>query len=351
MFLTRIKQFCVRFRSGDQAARRRRVRHMRLWAADVPQSRLMLVATLWVSFFKSIVAVSAALTLFLDSMGQARADFITVTAQPTFQTMESASITPMTAEGFPEQTQQQTYTNPAAGATNQTFNMYTLSGSAAASVDTFDYNNNPSSLTDYVLLSSSAQSDAGTEGDLYEYQSATVAGSASLQGPTFTLNQPASAVLTFDPTLALGTPDKVPFGEVLELAGASVMLQGNNGSSMEVTAQLQALNGFAQFSQITAETETAGPSSIQTVYGGADSVEMNLAPGTYSISGSSGVSIDYGIDNVEFDSLSVNGAAELVFTAIGGPPSPTPEPATFTLLSSGLFGFGGWRRWRKRRVA
>jgi hypothetical protein len=138
----------------------------------------MLVATLWVSFFKSIVVVSAALTLFLGSMGQARADFITVTGQPTFQTMESASITPMTSEGFPEPTQQQTYTNPAAGATNQTFGLYTLSGSAAASVDT-GYNSSPSSLTDYVLLSSSAEAGVTTFGNTYQYQSATVAGSGN----------------------------------------------------------------------------------------------------------------------------------------------------------------------------
>jgi hypothetical protein len=309
----------------------------------------MLVATLWVSFFKSIVVVSAALTLFLGSMGQARADFITVTGQPTFQTMESASITPMTSEGFPEPTQQQTYTNPAAGATNQTFGLYTLSGSAAASVDT-GYNSSPSSLTDYVLLSSSAEAGVTTFGNTYQYQSATVAGSANLQGQTFTLNQPAAAVLTFDPTFTPAVSE-VNFGEVLELGGASVMLQGNDGSSIQVSAEEQALNGFVQFSTISAETVTPGPSSIQTVYAGADSVEMNLAPGTYSISGVSGVSINCGDDSTGAYSLSVNGGAELVLDALGGPPTPTPEPATFTLLSSGVFGFGGWRLWRKRQVA
>jgi hypothetical protein len=323
MLLTSIKQFRVRFRSGDQAARRCPV--------------------------QSIVVVSAALILFMGSMGQARADFITFTGQPTFQTTESASITPMTSEGFPEPTQQQTYTNPAIGATSNTFALYTLTGSAAASVDT-GYNSSPVSLTDYVLLSSSAASNAGPEGGLYQFQSAAVESSASLQGATFTLNQPASAVLTFDPTLTLGSLLGWGGGVTEEFGSATVALQGNDGSSIQITAQEVGINGVLHSSTITAETVTPGPSSIQTVYGGADSVEMNLAPGTYAISGSAGVSSVYGIDADGSFSASVNGGAELVLNAIGGPPAPTPEPATFTLLSSGVFGFGGWRLWRKRRV-
>jgi hypothetical protein len=324
MLLTSIKQFCVRFRSGDQAARRRPV--------------------------QSLVVVVAALTVFLDGMAPARADFITFTGQPTFQTLETAGISPI-LNNITQPTLTQTYTTPAAGATNNTFELFPMGASAAASVDN-GYNSSPSSLTEYVLLSGSAAAgiQPGVVG-LYPFLSAYVTAGASLQGPTFTLNQPASAVLTFDPTLSLGNSDGYGGGLTELFADASVTLQGSNGSSMQISAEAQGADGFIDSSYLSAVTVTAGPSSIQTVYVGADSVEMNLAAGTYSISGSSGVNIDYSGGAAGNYFPSVNGGAELVLNALGGPPAPTPEPATFTLLSSGFFGFGGWRLWRKRRVA
>jgi hypothetical protein len=115
---------------------------------------------------------------------------------------------------------------------------------------------------------------------------------------------------------------------------------------MEVYASDETGSG----SYLYAETVTPGPSSIETTYGGADSVEMNLAAGTYSISGESGASIQFygGTFGNVFDE-SVSGGAELVIDAVG--PAPTPEPATLTLLSTGVFGLCGCRLWRKRRAA
>jgi hypothetical protein len=201
------------------------------------------------------------------------------------------------------------------------------------------------------LLSSSASAGANA-GDvvLNQYLSAGVTGSGGLQGPTFTLNQPAAAVLTFAPTITINPEDFGNANLVLEFVDAGVMLQGNDGSSIQVTARARAINGFVQSSTINAETVTPGPSSITTFYN-SDSVEMNLAPGTYSISGGSEVDIDLYNDAAGSVSLSVNGGAELVLNAIGGPPAPTPEPATFTLLCTGVFGLCGCRLWRKRRVA
>jgi len=121
---------------------------------------------------------------------------------------------------------------------------------------------------------------------------------------------------------------------------------------MSITAQELGFDDVLGSSTINGQTTTAGPSSIQTFYNGADSIEMNLAPGTYTISGGSEVYVSFANDFDGYvDDMSVSGGGELVLEAIGGPPAPTPEPATFTLLSSGLFGFGGWRLWRKRRVA
>jgi hypothetical protein len=348
MLLTSIKQLCVRFRSGDQAVRRRRIRHMPPGAADVPESRLMLVATPRVSFFKSIVLVSAALTLFLASRGRARADFITMTGQPTFQTVESASDATI-LNNVVQPALTQTFTTPAAGTTTNSFTLLNIAGSATASVDN-GYNSSPSSLADYVLLSSSVSADAGDYEGVYQYLAADAESSANLQGATFTLNQPASAVLTFAPTLSIGS--QLISSPSQDSGAATVAVQGNNGSVMQISAQEQGLDGILQSSTIYGETVTAGPSSIQTFYDGADSVEMNLAPGTYTISGSSQVFVNFESDSNGFISdLSVSGGAELVLDALGGPPAPTPEPATLTLLSSGLFGFGGWRLWRKRRGA
>jgi hypothetical protein len=353
MLLTSINQFWVRFRSGDQAARRRRVRQMGLWAADVPESRLMLVAALWVSFFKRIVVVSAALTLFLGSLGQARADLITVTAQPTFQTVESASYTPVLEDGFVQPTLTQSFTTNAAGATSNSFNLVSnLDGVAAASVDN-GFNSSPGGFTDYVSLSSSAGASVGDVAFAYfPYLSATTGGSANLQGPTFTLNRPAAAVLTFDPTLTIGS--NITNGVVLQLARANVVLQGNNGSSLEVSATEQSGDFVTPVPEISASSVTAGPAPIQTIDPGADSIEMNLAPGTYLISGSSSVLLNFfgdAVGGVFGPELSVNGGAELVLSALPETSTPTPEPATFTLLGSGVLAFGGLRFWRKRRSA
>jgi len=179
MMSTSIKQFCVGLRSSWPAARGRPV--------------------------QSIVVVSAALTLFLASRGRARADFITITGQPTFQTVESASDVEI-VNNVVQPALTQTFTNAAAGATTNSFNMLNINGSATASVDT-GYNSSPSSLTDYVLLSTSvsANSSEGPAPGLYQYLDTDAESYANVQGATFTLNQAASAVLTFAPTLSIGS--------------------------------------------------------------------------------------------------------------------------------------------------
>jgi hypothetical protein len=344
--LTFIKQLCVRFRSGDQRSRRRRVRQMRLGAADAPESRLTLVATPWFSRFQRIVVVAAALTLFLGRMGQARADLITITAQPTFQTVETASYVAL-QNGIAQPPLTQTYTTPVPGPSSNTLNVSIVSGQAAASVENA-YQSSPSGFTDNVSLSSSAGSFVDQNQLVNrEYLSAFAGGSASLQGPTFTLNQPAAATLTFAPTFTFGL-NIVDSGNVEPIASATVMLQGNDGSSIQVDAEG---DGLAQNSFVYAESVTPGPSSIQTIYEGADSIEMNLAPGTYSISGSSAVGINYGPQSSGQFGLSVSGGAELVLDALGPPPPPTPEPATLTLLGSAVLVFGGRRLLNSRNVA